>query len=84
MTYWTSHYALKDRADLKEGESLLVLGAAGGVGLAAVEIGKAMGAKVIAAASSEEKFYMFVFFPWKAVQKQNLKLRKIPIFAGFL
>ena len=55
MTYGTSHYALKDRADLKEGESLLVLGAAGGVGLAAVEIGKAMGAKVIAAASSEEK-----------------------------
>ena len=55
MTYGTSHHALKDRADIKEGESLLVLGAAGGVGLAAVELGKAMGAKVIAAASSEEK-----------------------------
>jgi NADPH2:quinone reductase len=55
FTYGTSHYALKDRAALKPGETLLVLGAAGGVGLAAVELGKAMGAKVIAAASSEEK-----------------------------
>jgi len=55
MTYGTSHYALKDRANLKPGETLLVLGAAGGVGLAAVEIGKAMGARVIAAASSDEK-----------------------------
>ena len=55
MTYGTSHYALKDRAYLKKGEKLLVLGAAGGVGLAAVELGKAMGAEVIAAASSQEK-----------------------------
>ncbi len=55
FTYGTSHYALKDRALLKPGETLLVLGAAGGVGLAAVELGKAMGAKVIAAASSAEK-----------------------------
>jgi NADPH2:quinone reductase len=55
MTYGTSHYALKDRAALKPGETLLVLGAAGGVGIAAVELGKAMGAKVIAAASSQEK-----------------------------
>lgn len=55
MTYGTSHYALKDRAHLKKGESLLVLGAAGGVGLAAVELGAAMGAEVIAAASSQEK-----------------------------
>ncbi len=55
MTYGTSHYALKDRARLRKGESLLVLGAAGGVGLAAVELGKLMGARVIAAASSEEK-----------------------------
>ncbi|BCW87253.1 Alcohol dehydrogenase [Alphaproteobacteria bacterium SO-S41] len=55
MTYGTSHHALKDRADLKMGETLLVLGAAGGVGLAAVEIGKAMGARVIAAASTQEK-----------------------------
>ena len=55
MTYGTSLYALKQRAELKEGETLLVLGAAGGVGLATVELGKAMGAKVIAAASSQEK-----------------------------
>lgn len=53
--YGTSHYALKDRAHLQAGETLLVLGAAGGVGLAAVELGKAMGATVIAAASSAEK-----------------------------
>eukprot|EP01030_Chromulinospumella_sphaerica_P011741 gene11741-11538_t len=55
MTYGTSWYALKDRGRLKAGETLLVLGAAGGVGLAAVELGKAMGARVIAAASSQEK-----------------------------
>jgi len=55
LTYGTSHHALKDRGQLQAGETVLVLGAAGGVGLAAVEIAKAMGAKVIAAASSEEK-----------------------------
>jgi len=55
MIYTTSYYALKQRAQLKAGETLLVLGASGGVGLAAVELGKLMGAKVIAAASSEEK-----------------------------
>ncbi|MCE4068174.1 NADPH:quinone oxidoreductase family protein [Pseudomonas sp. PDNC002] len=55
MTYGTSMHALKQRANLQPGETLLVLGASGGVGLAAVEIGKAMGAKVIAAASSEAK-----------------------------
>ncbi|TMA82680.1 MAG: NADPH:quinone oxidoreductase family protein [Deltaproteobacteria bacterium] len=55
MTYGTSHHALKDRAHLREGETLLVLGAAGGVGLAAVELGKLMGARVIAAASTPEK-----------------------------
>lgn len=55
MTYGTSHYALKDRAKIQPGETLLVLGAAGGVGLAAVELGKAMGATVIAAASSQDK-----------------------------
>jgi NADPH2:quinone reductase len=55
MTYGTSYYALKDRGYLKPGQSLLVLGAAGGVGLSAVEIGKAMGARVIAAASSQAK-----------------------------
>ncbi len=54
-TYGTSYYALKQRAQLQPGENLLVLGAAGGVGLAAVELGKAMGARVIAAASSAEK-----------------------------
>ncbi|HEV7226982.1 NADPH:quinone oxidoreductase family protein [Brevundimonas sp.] len=55
MTYGTSYYALKDRAQLQAGESLLVLGAAGGVGVAAVELGKAMGAHVIAAASTNDK-----------------------------
>jgi NADPH2:quinone reductase len=53
--YNTSYMALKDRADIKAGERLLVLGAAGGVGIAAVELGKAFGAHVIAAASSQEK-----------------------------
>ena len=55
MTYGTSYYALKDRAKLQAGETLLVLGAAGGVGAAAVELGKAMGAHVVAAASTNEK-----------------------------
>ena len=55
ITYFTSYYALKQRAQLREGETLLVLGAAGGVGATAVELGKLMGAKVIAAASSDEK-----------------------------
>jgi NADPH2:quinone reductase len=54
-TYGTSHYALHHRAALKPGETLLVLGAAGGVGIAAVELGKAAGARVIAAASSQSK-----------------------------
>lgn len=55
MTYGTSYYALKHRADPKPGEKLLVLGAAGGVGIAAVELGKAMGLEVIAACSTQEK-----------------------------
>lgn len=55
MVYGTSIHALQDRAQLKPGETLLVLGAAGGVGLATVELGKVMGAHVIAAASSPEK-----------------------------
>jgi NADPH2:quinone reductase len=55
FTYGTSHYALKDRANLQSGETLLILGAAGGVGAAAIELGKAAGAKVIAAVSSEDK-----------------------------
>lgn len=56
--YGTSHHALADRAELKPGETLLVLGAAGGVGLAAVELGAHMGATVIAAASTEEKLQL--------------------------
>ncbi len=55
MTYGTNMHGLLDRGHLKAGETLLVLGAAGGVGLAAVELGKAYGAKVVAAVSSEEK-----------------------------
>ena len=55
LTYGTSLHAIKDRAEAKAGETLLVLGAGGGVGLAAVEIGKLMGLRVIAAASSQEK-----------------------------
>lgn len=55
MTYGTSMHALRQRGQLQAGETLLVLGASGGVGLAALEIGKAMGARVIAAASSAEK-----------------------------
>jgi NADPH2:quinone reductase len=55
LTYGTSHHALKNRAEIQPGESLLILGAAGGVGAAAIELGKAAGARVIAAVSSEEK-----------------------------
>ncbi|RMC37599.1 NADPH:quinone oxidoreductase family protein [Paracoccus alkanivorans] len=55
FTYATSHHALKDRAGIKPGETLLILGAAGGVGAAAIELGKAAGARVIAAVSSEGK-----------------------------
>ena len=55
LTYGTSQHALEDRAGLQAGETLLVLGAGGGVGLAAVELGRAAGARVIAAASSDDK-----------------------------
>jgi NADPH2:quinone reductase len=55
LTYGTSYHAVADRGALQPGETMLVLGAAGGVGLAAIEIGKALGARVIAAASSDEK-----------------------------
>lgn len=55
ITYGTTHYALKERALIQPGESLLVLGAAGGTGLSAVEIGRKLGARVIAAASTDEK-----------------------------
>ncbi|MDX1580426.1 MAG: NADPH:quinone oxidoreductase family protein [Alphaproteobacteria bacterium] len=56
--FGTSYHALRDRGELKAGETLLVLGASGGVGLAAVQIGKAFGARVIAAASSDEKLQL--------------------------
>lgn len=55
ITYFTSYHALKQRANIQPGETLLVMGAAGGVGTTAIELGKLMGAKVIAAASSDEK-----------------------------
>jgi NADPH:quinone reductase len=55
LTYGTAYHALTDRAALREGETLLVLGASGGVGIAAIEVGKAVGARVIAAASSPQK-----------------------------
>ena len=55
LAYGTSWHAVRDRAALQAGETMLVLGAAGGVGLAAVEIGKALGARVVAAASTDEK-----------------------------
>lgn len=55
ITYFTTYHAFKQRAQLKAGESLLVLGAAGGVGTSAIELGKLMGARVTAAASSDEK-----------------------------
>src|SRR6185312_3582165 len=55
LTYGTTIYALKDRGHLQRGETLLVLGAAGGVGISAIELGKAYGARVIAAVSSEDK-----------------------------
>jgi NADPH2:quinone reductase len=58
MTYFTSYYALKQRAQLKAGETVLVLGAAGGVGITAVELAKQMGATVIAAASTAEKLQL--------------------------
>ncbi len=60
LAYGTSHHALTDRAQLKAGETLLVLGASGGVGIAAVEIGKVIGARVIACASSAEKLSVCV------------------------
>ncbi|WP_114521778.1 NADPH:quinone oxidoreductase family protein [Altererythrobacter sp. ZODW24] len=55
MTYGTNIHGLKDRGHIKEGDTLLILGAAGGIGLAAIELGKAYGARVVAAVSSEEK-----------------------------
>lgn len=60
FTYGTSYHALKQRAAMKTGETLLVLGAAGGVGLAAVELGKAMGARVVTGVSSQQKLELVI------------------------
>lgn len=81
LTYGTSYYALKDRGVLKAGETMLVLGAAGGVGVAAIELGKAMGARVIAAVSTEEKAAFAkaagaddaVIYPASGMSKQQSK-----------
>ncbi len=89
MTYGTSHYALKDRAQLKAGETLFILGAAGGVGAAAIEIGKAMGAHVIAGVSSPEKAAFarelgaddFVIYP-KDIDKDGQKTLSAAIKAA--
>ncbi|MGL6044609.1 MAG: NADPH:quinone oxidoreductase family protein [Sandaracinobacteroides sp.] len=85
MTYGTSHHALKQRARLQPGETLLVLGAAGGVGLTAVELGKLMGAKVIAAASSAEKLALCVEYGADATinyTNEDLKERVKQITGG--
>lgn len=81
LTYGTSYYALKDRGQLKAGETLLVLGAAGGVGVAAIELAKAMGARAIAAVSSEAKAAFAreagaddaVIYPASGMSKQQSK-----------
>jgi len=75
VTYGTSYHAMKQSANLQAGETLLVLGAAGGVGIAAVEIGKAMGARVIAAASSEEKLE----FAKSAGADDTINYSKVPL-----
>ncbi|MDY8136343.1 NADPH:quinone oxidoreductase family protein [Aquimarina sp. 2201CG5-10] len=85
MAYGTSYHALKDRANLKEEETLLVLGASGGVGLAAVELGKLMGARVIAAASSDEKLQLCKEYGADEVinyTQEDLKLRIKEITKG--
>ena len=78
MAYGTSYHALKDRGELKEGDTVLILGAAGGVGITAVELAKLMGAKVIAAASTDEKLELCKKFGADEVinySKENLKER---------
>lgn len=85
IAYGTSYHALKDRANLKKGETLLVLGASGGVGLAAVELGKLMGAKVIAAASSDEKLELCKEYGADEVinyTNEDLKLRSKELTFG--
>jgi NADPH2:quinone reductase len=81
LTYGTSYYALKDRGQLRPDETVLVLGAAGGVGVAAVELAKAMGARVVAAVSTEEKAAFAraagaddaVIYPASGMSKQQSK-----------
>lgn len=81
LTYGTSYYGLKDRGVLKAGETLLILGAAGGVGVAAIELGKAMGARVVAAVSTEAKAAFAkkagaddaVIYPASGMSKQESK-----------
>lgn len=81
LTYGTSYYALKDRGHVKTGETVLVLGAAGGVGVAAIELAKAMGARVVGAVSSEEKAAFAkkcgaddtVIYPASGMSKQESK-----------
>ncbi|MBT8100962.1 MAG: NADPH:quinone oxidoreductase family protein, partial [Gammaproteobacteria bacterium] len=75
VTYGTSYHALKQSADLKSGETVLVLGAAGGVGITAVEIAKTMGARVIAAASSDEKLE----FARSAGADETVNYSKLPL-----
>ena len=81
LTYGTSYYALKDRGEVKAGETILILGAAGGVGVAAIELAKAMGARVVAAVSSEAKAAFArdagaddtVIYPASGMSKQQSK-----------
>ncbi len=75
VTYGTSYHALKQRANLQAGETVLVLGAAGGVGITAVEIAKSMGARVIAAASSDEKLEFAV----SAGADETINYSKVPL-----
>lgn len=78
MAYGTSYYALKNRAKLKQGETLVVLGASGGVGIAAVELGKRLGARVIACASTDEKLAFCKSYGADEVinyTKEDLKVR---------
>lgn len=85
LTYATTLYALKDRGALQAGETLLVLGASGGVGTAAIQIGKALGARVIAAASSPEKLEMCTALGADAVidyQREDLKQQAKALTGG--
>ena len=78
MVYGTSYHALKDRGQIKAGDTVLILGAAGGVGIAAVELSKLIGAKVIAAASTNEKLELCKYFGADEVinyATENLKER---------